>query len=66
MSQLNVRLPVITEDQISLVMETYGLTKTQVVVLAIDRLAATASPDKILVGTRKAIEKVKQESPSSL
>ena len=36
--QVNVRLPKLTRDQIDELSETYGLTKTQVVILAVDRL----------------------------
>ena len=36
--QVNVRLPKLTRDQIDNLSETHGLTKTQVVILAVDRL----------------------------
>ena len=36
--QVNVRLPKLTRDQIDELSQTHGLTKTQVVILAIDRL----------------------------
>ena len=36
--QVNVRLPKLTRDQIEDLSETHGLTKTQVIILAIDRL----------------------------
>lgn len=36
--QFNIRLPKISHEQINHLSETYGLTKTQVVILAIDRL----------------------------
>ncbi len=36
--QFNVRLPKLAHDQIDYLSETYGLTKTQVVILAVDRL----------------------------
>ena len=43
--QLNVRVPGMTLDQIELIQSTYGLTKTQLVVLAIDRLAQALDPE---------------------
>ena len=36
--QFNVRLPKLAHDQIEDISETYGLTKTQVIILAVDRL----------------------------
>ena len=36
--QFNVRLPEITHNQIAQISETHGLTKTQVIILAVDRL----------------------------
>lgn len=38
-SQFNTRLPQLTHDQISQITEDYGLTKTQVIIIAVDRLA---------------------------
>lgn len=43
--QLNVRVPAFTLEQIDLLIETYGLTKTQVVLLAIDRLTSDLNPE---------------------
>ena len=37
-SQFNARLPQLTHGQINEVSEVHGLTKTQVVILAVDRL----------------------------
>jgi hypothetical protein len=37
--QFNVRLPELTHSQIAQIGETHGLTKTQVIILAVDRLA---------------------------
>ena len=37
--QFNVRLPKLTHDQIAQISETHGLTKTQVIILAVDRLS---------------------------
>ncbi len=36
--QLNVRLPKLAHDQIAEISEIYGLTKTQTIILAVDRL----------------------------
>ena len=38
-SQFNARLPHLTHSQINSISERHGLTKTQVVIVAIDRLA---------------------------
>ena len=38
--QFNVRLPEITHNQIAQISEMHGLTKTQVVILAVDRLTS--------------------------
>jgi hypothetical protein len=45
-------LPGITLDNIDLIAETYGLTKTQVFVLAIERLTADLHPER---GNRQAM-----------
>ena len=37
--QLNVRLPELAHEQIKEISEIYGLTKTQTIILAVDRLA---------------------------
>ena len=37
--QFNTRLPMLTHDQISQITKDYGLTKTQVIIMAVDRLA---------------------------
>ena len=42
-SQFNARLPQLTHDQIKELTDAYGLTKTQVVILAVDRLARELS-----------------------
>jgi len=44
-TQTNVRLPGNTLDCINLLMQTYGMTKTQVIILAIDRLTRDLWPD---------------------
>ena len=38
-SQFNARLPQLTHTQINQLSEIHGLTKTQVVIIAVDRLA---------------------------
>lgn len=38
-SQFNARLPHLTHTQINGIVETHGLTKTQVIIVAVDRLA---------------------------
>jgi hypothetical protein len=38
--QFNIRLPDITHNQIAQISEVHGLTKTQVIILAVDRLSA--------------------------
>lgn len=38
-SQFNARLPLLTHTQINNLAEVHGLTKTQVVIIAVDRLA---------------------------
>jgi hypothetical protein len=38
-SQFNARLPLLTHDQITRLADSYGLTKTQVIIVAVDRLA---------------------------
>jgi len=37
-SQFNARLPQLTHEQINELSENYGLTKTQVIIIAVDRL----------------------------
>ncbi len=38
-SQFNARLPLLTHTQINNLSEVHGLTKTQVIIVAVDRLA---------------------------
>ena len=38
-SQFNARLPQLTHTQINDLVQAYGLTKTQVIIVAVDRLA---------------------------
>jgi hypothetical protein len=45
--QFNVRLPGNTWEQIDLLCSTYGLTKTQLTILAIDRLTRDLNPDNV-------------------
>jgi hypothetical protein len=44
-TQFNVRLPGNTLECIDLLVETYGMTKTQVIILAVDRLTRDLYPD---------------------
>ena len=37
--QFNIRMPEITHNQIAQISEIHGLTKTQVIILAVDRLS---------------------------
>ena len=37
--QFNIRLPSLTHEQINELSQTHGLTKTQVIILAVDRLS---------------------------
>lgn len=43
-TQFNTRLPQISHDQIDQIATEYGLTKTQIAILAIDRLARDLFP----------------------
>ena len=45
--QFNVRLPGMTLEQIDLITSTYGLTKTQAIIVAVDRMTAQVDPEKI-------------------
>ena len=49
-SQFNARLPMLTHDQITRLAEGYGLTKTQVIILAVDRLARDLEAKSIEAG----------------
>lgn len=44
-SQFNARLPELTHTQINNLAEIYGLTKTQVIIVAVDRLARDLSAE---------------------
>ena len=44
-SQFNARLPQLTHSQINELSEVHGLTKTQVVILAVDRLIRDLTVD---------------------
>ena len=44
--QVNVRLPELTHNQINDLSQTHGLTKTQVVILAVDRLARALASER--------------------
>ena len=59
--QLNVRVPGMTWGQIELIQGMYGLTKTQLVIVAIDRLTYALDPlDQTPTGrdARRAIAKI--------
>jgi hypothetical protein len=44
-SQFNARLPQLTHSQINELSEVHGLTKTQVIIVAVDRLARDLNAD---------------------
>lgn len=44
-SQFNTRLPILTHDQITQITNEYGLTKTQVIIMAVDRLSRDLKAD---------------------
>lgn len=44
-SQFNARLPQLTHSQINNLSDVYGLTKTQVIIVAVDRLARDLDQD---------------------
>jgi len=44
-SQFNTRLPLLTHEQISQITKDYGLTKTQIIIMAVDRLARDLSAE---------------------
>lgn len=46
-SQFNARLPSLTHDQISQISNTYGLTKTQVIIMAVDRLSRDLAAESV-------------------
>jgi hypothetical protein len=52
--QFNVRLPGFTLDCIDLLGETYGLTKTQTITLAVDRLTRDLNPEDATLRGRAA------------
>jgi hypothetical protein len=55
--QLNTRIPEITQEQIDQIADKYGLTKTQILILAIDRLARDLYPngDNVRAKTEAAL-----------
>ena len=53
--QFNARLPQLCHDQINALVRDYGLTKTQVVILAVDRFAR-----ELQAGTEDAQKDVKR------
>ncbi len=42
--QFNTRIPQITQEQLDQIIDKYGLTKTQVIIMAIDRLSRDLYP----------------------
>jgi hypothetical protein len=56
-SQFNARLPQITHGQIDNLVELHGLTKTQVIIVAVDRLARELGFE--LVEAHKDIKRLK-------
>lgn len=55
--QFNARLPRITHEQIDDLCEAYGLTKTQVIILAVDRLGRELSAED--AAARKDVRRLK-------
>jgi hypothetical protein len=49
-SQFNARLPLLTHDQITRLADSYGLTKTQVIIVAVDRLARDLKAESAQAG----------------
>ena len=45
-TQLNIRIPPLTIQQIDKIVKATGMTKTQIVLLAIDRLTRELTPDE--------------------
>ncbi len=56
-SQFNVRLPLLAHEQINVMSNDYGLTKTQVIIIAVDRLYRDLQAESI--GGREAEKDVK-------
>ena len=44
-SQFNTRFPLLSHEQIFQITKDYGLTKTQVIIMAVDRLARNLSAE---------------------
>ncbi len=47
--QFNARIPQITQQQIDKIARLTGMTKTQIIILAIDRLARDLTPDEMIL-----------------
>jgi len=56
-TQFNVRLPDLTHQQLEEIADEYGLTKTQILILAIDRLKRELLPNENLMGELSIEEK---------
>ncbi len=56
-SQFNARLPQITHDQLNELVRAHGLTKTQAIIVAVDRLARELKGES--AEARKDVERLK-------
>ncbi|MGD9093727.1 MAG: hypothetical protein PVF74_12835, partial [Anaerolineales bacterium] len=56
-SQFNARLPQLTHNQIQNLVDVHGLTKTQVIIVAVDRLARELDAESL--DTKKDIRMLK-------
>lgn len=62
--QFNIRLPELSQNQIAQICEVHGLTKTQVIILAVDRLAnALDEPNKTAQRDLKRLKTVARIAP---
>ena len=56
-NQFNARLPQLTHDQINELTHAYGLTKTQVIILAVDRFCRELNEES--EGAEKDVKRLK-------
>jgi hypothetical protein len=62
--QLNIRLPELSHNQIAQICEVHGLTKTQAIILAVDRLAtALGDPNETAERDLKRLKTVARIAP---
>ena len=62
--QFNIRLPELSQNQIAQICEVHGLTKTQVIILAVDRLAnALDEPNQTAQRDLKRLKTVARIAP---